>query len=302
MQIPISGNEGTMAGTAQHSDLTHPTKQARQACTPWPHPRGLDRLGHRSDRVHRRRDRGGHPELAAVLGIGRLGRCGPDCDGSPAAHGLRRTLIGLIVGALDDIIAGVREDLAVQQRRVPLDRLKERCQHIDPAIDPMPRFRGPGVAVIAEVKRSSPSKGSLAEIADPAALAVEYEAGGAAAISVLTEQRHFAGSLDDLVRVRCAVDIPVLRKDFVVTAYQLFEARAAGADLVLLIVAALSDPELVSLVERARSIGLTPLVEAHTADEVRRAVDAGATIIGVNARNLQTLQGRALDLQPGSRR
>ena len=150
-------------------------------------------------------------------------------------------------------------------------------------LDPMPRFRGPGVAVIAEVKRSSPSKGSLAEIADPAALAVEYEAGGAAAISVLTEQRHFAGSLDDLVRVRCAVNVPVLRKDFVVTAYQLFEARAAGADLVLLIVAALSDPELVSLVERARSIGLTPMVEAHTAEEVRRAADAGATIIVVNA-------------------
>jgi indole-3-glycerol phosphate synthase len=194
------------------------------------------------------------------------------------------------VGALDDIIAGVRQDLAIQQGQVPLERLKERCQHVDPAIDPMPRFRGPGVAVIAEVKRSSPSKGTLAEITDPAALAVEYEAGGAAAISVLTEQRHFAGSLDDLVRVRCAVDIPILRKDFIVSAYQLFEARAAGADLVLLIVAALSDPELVSLVERARSIGLTPLVEVHTDEEVQRAVDAGASIIGVNARNLQTLK------------
>jgi indole-3-glycerol phosphate synthase len=178
------------------------------------------------------------------------------------------------VGALDDIIAGVRQDLAAQQRQVPLERLKERCQHVDPAIDPMPRFRGPGVAVIAEVKRSSPSKGTLAEISDPAVLAVEYEAGGASAISVLTEPRHFAGSLDDLVRVRCAVDIPVLRKDFIVSAYQLFEARAAGADLV----------------ERARSIGLTPLVEVHTAEEVQRAIDAGASIIGVNARNLQTLK------------
>jgi len=194
------------------------------------------------------------------------------------------------MGALDDILAGVREDLAIRQSSVPLERLKERCQHVDTAIDPMPRFRGPGVAVIAEVKRSSPSKGTLAQIADPAALAVEYEAGGAAAISVLTEERHFAGSLDDLVRVRCAVDIPVLRKDFIVTAYQLFEARSAGADLVLLIVAALSDPELISLVERARSIGLTPLVEVHTAEEISRAVDAGASIIGVNARNLQTLK------------
>ena len=194
------------------------------------------------------------------------------------------------MGVLDDIVAGVREDLALRQADVPLDRLKERCQHIDPALDPMPVLRGPGVAVIAEVKRSSPSRGSLAPIDDPAALAVEYEAGGAAVISVLTEQRRFSGTLDDLVRVRCAVEIPVLRKDFVVTAYQLFEARAAGADLVLLIVAALTDPQLVSLIERARSIGLTPLVEAHTADEVHRAMDAGAFLIGVNNRNLQNLE------------
>ena len=194
------------------------------------------------------------------------------------------------MGALNEIIAGVREDLALRQRQMPLDRLKERCQHIDPALNPMPALSGPGVAVIAEVKRSSPSRGTLAEIADPAALATEYEAGGAAAISVLTEERRFGGTLDDLVRVRCAVSVPVLRKDFIVTAYQLFEARAAGADLVLLIVAALSDQELVSLVERARSIGLTPLVEVHSSEEVRRAVDAGATIIGVNARNLHTLE------------
>jgi indole-3-glycerol phosphate synthase len=191
---------------------------------------------------------------------------------------------------LNEIIAGVREDLALRQRQMPLDRLKERCQHIDPALNPMPALSGPGVAVIAEVKRSSPSRGTLAEIADPAALATEYEAGGAAAISVLTEERRFGGTLDDLVRVRCAVSVPVLRKDFIVTAYQLFEARAAGADLVLLIVAALSDQELVSLIERARSIGLTPLVEVHSSEEVRRAVDAGATIIGVNARNLHTLE------------
>lgn len=194
------------------------------------------------------------------------------------------------MGALDEIIAGVREDLATREAATPLERLKERCQHIDPAIDPQPLFRGPGVAVIAEVKRASPSKGALADITDPAALAGEYEAGGAAAISVLTEQRRFGGSLDDLVRVRCAVTIPVLRKDFIVTAYQLFEARAAGADLVLLIVAALSDAELIGLIERARSIGLTPLVEVHDAEEVLRAIDAGADVIGVNARNLQTLQ------------
>jgi indole-3-glycerol phosphate synthase len=194
------------------------------------------------------------------------------------------------VGALDDIIAGVREDLALRQAATSLERLKERVKIVDPALNPMPVFRGPGVAVIAEVKRSSPSKGTLATISDPAALAAEYEAGGAAAISVLTEQRRFGGTLDDLVRVRLAVSVPVLRKDFIVSSYQLFEARAAGADLVLLIVAALTDAELTSLIERARSIGLTPLVETHTADEVRRAVDAGARLIGVNARNLQTLE------------
>lgn len=194
------------------------------------------------------------------------------------------------MGALDDILAGVREDLAIRQAAASLDRLKERVQHIGPAIDPMPIFNGPGVSVIAEVKRSSPSKGVLADIADPAALAAEYEAGGAAAISVLTEGRRFGGSLDDLVRVRLAVDIPVLRKDFIVSAYQLFEARAAGADLALLIVAALTDIELVGLIERAQSIGLTPLIEVHNSEEVSRAVNAGARIIGVNARNLQTLE------------
>ena len=194
------------------------------------------------------------------------------------------------MSALEEILVGVREDLAEREARVPLDRLKERVAHVDPALDPMPVLTGPGVGVIAEVKRSSPSRGALAEIADPAALAADYQAGGAAAISVLTESRKFGGSLDDLVRVRLAVSIPVLRKDFVVSAYQLFEARAAGADLILLIVAALTDTQLVSLIERAESIGLTPLVETHTSEEVSRAVSAGARVIGVNARNLKTLE------------
>ncbi len=194
------------------------------------------------------------------------------------------------MNALDDIVAGVREDLAARQAEVSLDRLKERVQQVDSAIDPMPIFRGPGVSVIAEVKRSSPSKGALADISDPAALAADYESGGAAAISVLTEGRRFGGSLDDLVRVRRAVNVPVLRKDFIVTAYQLFETRAAGADMALLIVAALTDDELVCLIERAQSIGLTPLVEVNTSDEVSRAVGAGARIIGVNARNLKNLE------------
>ncbi|HEY7043390.1 MAG TPA: indole-3-glycerol phosphate synthase TrpC [Nocardioidaceae bacterium] len=191
---------------------------------------------------------------------------------------------------LDEIIIGVREDLAVRQAQVDLDELKATAARQNSALDPMPGYRAPGISVIAEVKRSSPSKGVLADIADPAALAADYEAGGASTISVLTEERRFGGTLDDLRAVRAAVSIPVLRKDFIVTSYQLWEARAAGADLALLIVAALDDNELEGLVERARSIGLTPLVEVHTEDEVPRALGAGADLIGVNARNLKTLE------------
>jgi indole-3-glycerol phosphate synthase len=191
---------------------------------------------------------------------------------------------------LDDILAGVREDLAERQARISLDDLKLEAQRKPDAKDPMPVFRGDGIAIIAEVKRSSPSKGELAEITDPAALAREYEEGGAAAISVLTEQRRFNGSLDDLRAVRGRVDVPVLRKDFIVSSYQLWEARAAGADMVLLIVAALEQEALVSLIERAHSIGLCPLVEVHDEEETRRAVDAGAQLIGVNNRNLKTLE------------
>lgn len=194
------------------------------------------------------------------------------------------------MSVLDDIIDGVRIDLSERQARTSLDELKATVHDAPDPIDPIPAFRAPGISVIAEVKRSSPSRGALAPISDPAALASDYAAGGAAAISVLTEQRRFGGSLDDLVAVRRSVDVPILRKDFIVTAYQLFEARAAGADLALLIVAALTDDELTGLIERARSIGLTPLVEAHTADEVRRAVDCGAQVIGVNNRDLTTLE------------
>ncbi|MGP4114077.1 indole-3-glycerol phosphate synthase TrpC [Streptomyces sp. 4N509B] len=194
------------------------------------------------------------------------------------------------MSVLDEIIDGVRDDLAERQARVSLDELKESVARAPQARDGLAALKGDSVTVICEVKRSSPSKGALAAIADPAGLAADYEAGGAAAISVLTESRRFGGSLADLAAVRARVDLPVLRKDFVVTSYQLWEARAHGADLVLLIVAALDQPALVSLVERAESIGLTPLVEVHDEEEVARAVDAGARIIGVNARNLKTLE------------
>ena len=195
------------------------------------------------------------------------------------------------MSVLDDILEGVRADLAQRQALIPLDELKEAASERPACKDGIAALRGEdGVRVIAEVKRSSPSKGELASIDDPAALAADYEAGGAAVISVLTEQRRFGGTLADLDAVRAAVEVPVLRKDFVLSSYQLWEARARGADLVLLIVAALEQEPLVSLVERAVSIGLTPLVEVHDADEAERAVLAGARAIGVNTRDLRTLE------------
>lgn len=191
---------------------------------------------------------------------------------------------------LDDIIVGVREDMAARMAVTSLDDLKAIVERM-PATRPIiPTFKGDDVCVIAEVKRRSPSKGDLAEIADPAKLAAAYEAGGAHVISVLTEQRRFSGSLADLDAVRAAVDIPILRKDFIVSSYQLWEARAHGADLALLIVAALDQNALVSLIERAKTLGLTPLVEVHDADEVVRALDAGAEVIGINSRDLRTLE------------
>ncbi len=195
---------------------------------------------------------------------------------------------------LDEILAGVREDIAARQAQVSLAELKERAARAPSARDGTAALRNPSgaVAIIAEVKRASPSRGGLAPIADPAALAGEYELGGAAAVSVLTEQRRFGGSLADLDAVRAAVDIPVLRKDFIITPYQIWEARAHGADLVLLIVAALEQSALTSLVERVHSLGMTALVEAHDRVEAMRAVNAGARVIGINARNLKTLEVR----------
>ncbi len=193
------------------------------------------------------------------------------------------------MSVLDDIVAGVRIDLARRQAALSLADLRAALADAPPPRDPMPHFRAPGSSVIAEVKRRSPSKGDLADIPDPAVLAVEYAAGGAAAISVLTEERRFGGSLADLHAVRAAVDVPVLRKDFIVEGYQLVEARAAGADLALLIVAALGDDDLHRLHDEARELGLTVLVEVHDEAETERAVDLGAELIGVNARNLKTL-------------
>ncbi len=191
---------------------------------------------------------------------------------------------------LDDIVAGAREDAAAREALIPFDEIKAGAARCAPAIDALAALRAPGVGVIAEVKRASPSKGALAPIGDPAALAAQYADGGARMISVLTEQRRFGGSLDDLDRVRAAVRIPVLRKDFIVSSYQVHEARAHGADVVLLIVAALEQNALIGLRERVESLGMTALVEVHDEDEASRALDAGARVIGVNARDLRTLE------------
>jgi indole-3-glycerol phosphate synthase len=194
-----------------------------------------------------------------------------------------------LTSVLDEIVAGVREDVAARQAATPLDEVKALAAAAEPALDALAALRLPGVGVIAEVKRRSPSRGALATIDDPAHLAGEYQLGGARVISVLTEQRRFGGSIEDLTSVRAVVRIPVLRKDFIVGSYQVHEARAHGADVVLLIVAALDQNTLTGLLERVESLGMTALVEAHTEDEASRAVDAGARVIGINARNLRTL-------------
>ncbi|TFC82824.1 indole-3-glycerol phosphate synthase TrpC [Cryobacterium sinapicolor] len=192
---------------------------------------------------------------------------------------------------LSDLLAGAVAD-AEQRRAVrPFSIVEAAALSQTPAIDALSLLApAERVKIIAEVKRASPSRGTLAEISDPAALAVSYEFGGASAISVLTEGRKFLGSLADLEQVRSAVRIPVLRKDFIGLPYQVFEARAAGADMVLLIVAALDQATLVSLHDLVRQLGMTALVETHSADEVDRAVSIGASLVGVNARDLSTFE------------
>jgi len=194
------------------------------------------------------------------------------------------------VNVLDEIVAGVREELAAREAATPLAEVMAAAREARPALDAQAALRAPGVGVIAEVKRQSPSKGALADIPDPAVLAGQYAAGGARVISVLTERRRFGGSHADLAAVRAAVDVPVLCKDFVVSSYQVHEARAYGADVVLLIVAALEQNALTGLLERVESLGMTALVEVHTEAEADRALAAGASVIGVNARDLTTLQ------------
>ncbi len=189
---------------------------------------------------------------------------------------------------LDSIVAGVLED--VKEREIPLAQLRAQLDSSPPIRDAYAALALPGMQLIAEVKRSSPSKGVLAAIGDPAALAHQYELAGAAVISVLTEGRRFAGSPADLQAVRERVKIPVLRKDFIVTEYQVVESRVLGADLILLIVAALTDAQLRDYQALAHDLGMSVLVEVHDHEELERAIAMSARAIGVNARNLKTLE------------
>jgi indole-3-glycerol phosphate synthase len=191
------------------------------------------------------------------------------------------------MSVLDSIIEGVREDLAA--RRLPMAQIAEAMDQAPQVRDPLDTLLANDMSVIAEVKRSSPSKGDLASITDPASLAEQYAIAGARLISVLTEQRRFNGSLDDLDAVRARVQTPILRKDFMVDEYQFFEARAHGADVVLLIVAALGQNQLNDYHQLALELGMRAIVEVHTNDELERALDISPQIVGVNSRNLKTL-------------
>jgi indole-3-glycerol phosphate synthase len=192
---------------------------------------------------------------------------------------------------LQTIVSATRRIVAVRAEAEPAQQLGRRAEAHTPRGD---RFRASlampdRINVIAECKRRSPSRGVLRDAYDPAAVATAYERAGAAALSVLTEPTFFDGALEHLAAVRAAVALPLLRKDFIVDSYQLLEARANGADAVLLIVAALDDATLARLHREAHALGLAVLVEVHDVDEVDRALAAGAEIIGVNNRNLRTL-------------
>ena len=197
------------------------------------------------------------------------------------------------MGVLDEIVANKREELQRLRGDTPQAQLESACRGLAPALSFEAALRPSGparVRLIAEVKKASPSRGTLNAALDPVAQARLYARAGAAAISVLTDQKYFRGALEDLIAVRAAVDVPLLRKEFILEEYQLWESRAAGADAVLLIVAALDGGELRDLHDAAKGIGLASLVEVHTAAELERAVALGAAVIGVNNRNLQTLE------------
>ena len=187
---------------------------------------------------------------------------------------------------LDEILAHKRTEVAERIARLPHAAVTERASAAPPARDFRAALTRPGVSIISEIKRQSPAKGALKLDMDAPTMARTYAQAGASAISVLTDEKYFKGSDADLVAVRGAVDVPVLRKDFVVDPYQVYEARTLGADAVLLIVRALTRDEIVELCALAHSLGMAALVEAHTAEEIETALGAGATLLGINNRDL----------------
>jgi indole-3-glycerol phosphate synthase len=192
---------------------------------------------------------------------------------------------------LESLYAGSLEDASRRQESLPLAKLEPLALDQPAALDAVSILSsGRSIGVIAEIKRASPSKGALATIADPAALARIYEGAGASAISVLTEQRSFLGSLEDFDAVRDAVKVPLLRKDFIATEYQILEARAHGADIVLLIAAGLKAAALIRLKEFIESLGMTAFVETHNLAEVEFASSIGSKLVGINARDLTTFE------------
>lgn len=192
------------------------------------------------------------------------------------------------MSALLQIIEGVKADEAT--RKLNPGKLAEKIADAPKVVPALSKFQKGNFSVIAEIKRSSPSKGELAQIPEPTDLAKLYQEGGASAISVLTEGRKFKGSLRDLEVVRAAVDIPVLRKDFMVSEYLVQESRAYGADMILLIVAALDDHQLKDYFQIAKALDMTALIEVHNHHELERALAIDAKMIGVNSRNLKTLE------------
>jgi len=192
---------------------------------------------------------------------------------------------------LEDLYAGAAQDSELRRIKISSSELESIALAQQPALNALEALKArSGVHVLAEIKRSSPSKGSLASIEDPALLARLYEENGASAISVLTEQRKFKGSLEDLEQVRAAVNVPLLRKDFISNEYQLLEARAFGADIFLLIVAGLDVGTLQKLKSFGEALGMTAFVETHSREELKIASDLGARLIGVNARDLTTFE------------
>jgi indole-3-glycerol phosphate synthase len=191
---------------------------------------------------------------------------------------------------LEDLFRGALEDAQAREAHEPIEHVLARARAAKPVRDLSVLVPRDQIHLIAEIKRESPSKGPLAEIPDPVLLARAYENGGASAISVVTESRRFGGSLGDLAAVSEAVNIPVLRKDFIHTEYQIAEARANGADLVLLIMAGLTDDEATHLLRYTRALGMEALVETHSEAELTRAIGLEARIIGINARDLGTFE------------